>query len=119
MRLIYEVKPVGLPSARCVSNTRQTIIERARTVIRDGAAQHNPSLHSQPRHHKVQDLPTDVIEINISEPCALFVILVERGALVIEHDVDTDFVSEPGAFVGATRDGYDLCAFELADLTDY
>jgi hypothetical protein len=89
---------------------------RARTVIRNGTTQHDPSVHSQPCHHKVQNLPTDVIEINISESCALFVVLVERGALVIERDIDTDFVPEPGAFLGATCDGYNSCAFEFADL---
>ena len=81
--------------------------------------QYNPRFLLQPRQCKVQDITTNIIEIDIQIAHVFLKIFIKRLALVVYSLVDTEFRFEPVAFlVWPSYTDY-ACAFELSYLTDY
>ena len=61
--------------------------------------QYNPRFLLQPRQCKVQDITTNIIEIDIQIAHVFLKIFEKRLALVVYGLVDTEFRFEPVAFL--------------------
>ena len=119
LRVAVRVVEHHHPGHRCARQDQREVVGRATdplgVVLRGCSADHNPRTAREPGQCGVEDLPADVVEVDV-EPWVLAQRPPDRLALVIDRRIKPELVDDPRAFVGAARDPDHGAVLQLRDL---
>src|SRR5712692_6386405 len=117
-QVVEDDEPLHAPAPR---QQVQVVLRAGRLrgviVARDGAAEHHPAAHRQPRQGEVEDLSTHVVEEDVDAVRAqLAQLLPHVLGLVVDRGVEAIVLREPAALLRAARDPDRAAPLDLRDL---